>query len=131
MLCDGDTKSWEEALLSFRRTQKKDIMEMDYCKADIPEILSLEQQFGLITSIPNFHKWPWNTLKKKIEIKFEQRLSTCCRYFPGSPRNRILQVTLFSPQVVIFCDICDFCLGIFIFKTFKIKKCYGSILQIK
>ena len=96
MICDGDGKLWEEALLSFRTTQKKDVVEFKYNMTDTSANLSIEQQFALISSIPNFHKWSWNEVTKKEEIKFEQRLSTCCRYFPGSPRNRILQVSCFT-----------------------------------
>ena len=95
MICDGDNKLWEEALLAFRTTQKKDVTEFNYNTTNTPD-LNIEQQFALISSIPNFHKWSWNEVTKKEEIKFEQRLSTCCRYFPGSPRNRILQVIYFE-----------------------------------
>lgn len=54
--------------------------------------LDLYKQFRLLSSIPNYHKWEWQKQEKssKVQIKFEQRFSSCMRYHAGSPRNRLI-----------------------------------------
>ena len=55
-----------------------------------------KDQFWFISSIPNFHKWMWESGKAKSDLKFEQRFSTSRRYHPGSPRNRIINAYFFE-----------------------------------
>ena len=56
----------------------------------LPASLSIMQQFKLLSSIPNFHKWSWYGENTEF-LRFEQRFSTSCSRYPGSPRNRIIQ----------------------------------------
>ena len=55
----------------------------------LPENLPLQEQLDAISILPNYHKWEW-AKGKKNQLKMEQRLSGVCRYYPGSPRNRII-----------------------------------------
>jgi hypothetical protein len=79
-------------LLKFRTSQELDVVKIMFTGENLPAEMSLEEQFFLISSLPNFHKWNWGKSHSKCEVKFEQRFSTSCRYYPGSPRNRVLQV---------------------------------------
>lgn len=54
-----------------------------------PASLSMENEFFLLSCLPNFHKWQWE--KFVTRLKFEQKFSNSCRDYPGSPRNRIIQ----------------------------------------
>ncbi|XP_047139988.1 uncharacterized protein LOC124815374 [Hydra vulgaris] len=54
---------------------------------------SIEDQFRILSDLPNHHKWMWDKLVKGV--KYEQKFSNSCRYFPGSPRNRILQASFY------------------------------------
>ena len=62
--------------------------------------LSLSAQFQCISLIPNYHKWPWNLKGKSVHLRFVQKFSTSCRYYPGSPRNRILQAMMYRENDV-------------------------------
>ncbi|XP_065681366.1 uncharacterized protein LOC136095076 [Hydra vulgaris] len=53
----------------------------------------LEDQFRILSDIPIHHKWKWD---KPVKIlRHEQKFSNSCKYFPGSPRNRILQASIY------------------------------------
>ena len=45
-----------------------------------------------MNSIPNHHNWNWTPSEKasKQQLKFEMRFSSSNRYYPGSPRNRLI-----------------------------------------
>jgi len=58
-------------------------------------MLSLENQFILISSLPNNHKWDWPSESNNRNVKFEQRFSTSTRRYPSSPRNRIIQAMIY------------------------------------
>ena len=66
--------------------------------------LSMEDQFSVLSLLPNHHKWQWNKFVKSL--RFEQRLSSTSRYYPGSPRNRIIQAFCFRDD---FREICNQC----------------------
>ena len=66
--------------------------------------LSMEDQFSILSILPNHHKWPWKEVVKSL--RFEQRLSSTRRYYPGSPRNRIIQAFCFRDD---FREICIQC----------------------
>jgi len=51
--------------------------------------MTMEEQFNIMSSIPNYHKWDWG--KNINGIKFAQKFSNCTRYHPASPRNRIVE----------------------------------------
>ena len=82
-------KEWETQLLQYRSKQLKEMNSLDIFKTTYDTVLSLEEQFFLISSIPNNHKWLWSN--PLPFLKFEQKFTTSKRYFPGSPRNRIIQ----------------------------------------
>ena len=79
----------------------------------ILELSTIENQFSLLSDLPNHHKWMWDKLTKIL--RFEQKFSTSCRYFPGSPRNRILQALFYRNNSI---DIIKSCLK----NTFNIKE---------
>lgn len=55
--------------------------------------LDLSTQFKILCSLPNHHKWNWQEpTHRYVHTKFEQRFSTSMRYYPGSPRNRLINV---------------------------------------
>ena len=56
------------------------------------EMPTLQSKFCLLNSIPNHHKWNWTLSEKasKQQLKFEMRFSSSNRYYPGSPRNRLI-----------------------------------------
>ena len=45
--------------------------------------LTVEQQLEILNSLPNFYKWKW--CDKVQNLRFEERLPSTCRVFPGSP----------------------------------------------
>ena len=93
MVCNNEKDSWEQSLLLYRSNKSSSVMKITALLPCNDEILSMEDQFYVLTSIPNLHKWPWyDDRNKKTEIRFEQRFSTSCSRYPASPRNRILQV---------------------------------------
>ena len=53
------------------------------------DCLSTQQQFEILNSLPNFHKWPWKGTAKRTS--FEERLPTATKVYPGSPRHRTIQ----------------------------------------
>ena len=74
----------------YRSNPKKDVELSLFSMVEENKTLSIEDQMFMLTSIPNHHKWLWPG-EKFYHLKFEQRFSNCSRYFPGSPRNRIIQ----------------------------------------
>ena len=66
--------------------------------------LSIEDQFSVLSFLPNHHKWQWKNVVKSVRLK--QRLSSKRRYFPGSPRNRIIQAFSFRDDFMEICNQC-------------------------
>ena len=56
----------------------------------------ISNQFKYLSTIPNFHRWSWEN--ENAQFKLEQRFSSCCSRYPGSPRNRIIQATCFRQE---------------------------------
>ncbi|XP_065653453.1 uncharacterized protein LOC136080565 isoform X2 [Hydra vulgaris] len=113
-VCQPSEKAeeWEKSLMLHRSNPKGN---SSYGKlwTKILELPTLENQFSLLSDLPNHHKWMWDKLTKIL--RFEQKFSTSCRYFPGSPRNRILQALFYRNNSF---DIIKSCLK----NTFNIKE---------
>ncbi|XP_057315666.1 uncharacterized protein LOC130656767 [Hydractinia symbiolongicarpus] len=84
---------WESSLKQYRSNPVEAVTN-PYCNLfdsmEDERILSLEEQLNILSSIPNHHKWMWPG-KKVHSLRFEQRFSNSSRWFPGSPRSRIIQ----------------------------------------
>ena len=67
------------------------------------ESLDIKEQFQVINSIPNFHKWPWEDKLVSI-LRFTQRLPASKSCYPGSPRHRIFHAIdkISKPGPVIY-----------------------------
>ncbi|XP_057302291.1 uncharacterized protein LOC130636556 isoform X1 [Hydractinia symbiolongicarpus] len=96
---------WESQLKLYRSNPQEAfaIPNFNLFTSTDDRVLSLEEQLMFLSSIPNFHKWIWYG-KNNNAIKFEQRFSISSRWFPGSPRSRIIQA-MYNGQdnVVIAC----------------------------
>ena len=66
------------------------------------EMPTLQSIFGLLNSIPNHHKWNCTSNEKasKQQLKFEMRFSSSNRRYPGSPRNRLINVIACPREVL-------------------------------
>lgn len=74
--------------MEFRPISKENASSLELWK-EKQAPFDLSAQMKLLNSIPNFHKWTWD---KPIErLSYDQRLPTCTRVYPGSPRHRIIQ----------------------------------------
>ncbi|XP_057294024.1 uncharacterized protein LOC130622573 isoform X2 [Hydractinia symbiolongicarpus] len=96
---------WEELevqLLNFRMASSTKNNYPAF-NSSFSSTLSLQQQFQLISSIPNYHKWSWY-LEKNNDVRLEQKFSNSCRRFPGSPRNRIIQAVKYrlDSQLIVY-----------------------------
>lgn len=71
----------------------------------------MEEQFAIISSLPNNHKWKWNQNATSKQFKFEQKFSCSSKYYPGSPRNRILQACCFrdDPENIVVACLENIC----------------------
>ena len=59
-VCTSDKqKDWEDALLQYRTNPIDSDSPVDIFKKTASE-LNLEEQFKLISTLPNYHKWQWN-----------------------------------------------------------------------
>ena len=65
------------------------------------EHLDIKTQQEILLCLPNHHKWPFPGVK---ELKHDQRFSSSCRRYPGSPRNRFIQAWNFldNPYDIIY-----------------------------
>ena len=59
--------------------------------------MNVSNQFKFMSTIPNYYKWCWEG-EKSPQLKNEQRFSSCCARYPGSPRNRIIQALCFRDE---------------------------------
>ena len=92
-MCNDESIALElqNALVNYRSSKASSGIEEWYLRS--LNNLSLEDQFRVLTSLPNYHRWNW--VKPITQLKFEQRFSTCSKYYPASPRNRIIQAWCF------------------------------------
>lgn len=88
---EPDRITWEAKLDLFRSNPTATVVKSIWDVTD-PSI-SLECQYELISSISNYHKWDLGN--DNNGVKFAQRFPDCCRYHPGSPRNKIIQACCF------------------------------------
>ncbi|XP_065662188.1 uncharacterized protein LOC136084880 isoform X2 [Hydra vulgaris] len=113
-VCQPSEKAEEwEKILMLHRSNPQGNSSYGKLWTKILELPTLENQFSLLSDLPNHHKWMWDKLTKIL--RFEQKFSTSCRYFPGSPRNRILQALFYRNNSF---DIIKSCLK----NTFNIKE---------
>ena len=92
MICSENSQEWEEVMIGYRINHSTECIDLQI-NISTPDNLSLKDQFLLLSSLPNHHKWPWIPEVKKLEVKFCQRFSSSCFRYPASPRNRVLQVS--------------------------------------
>ena len=93
------TTEWEDSLLQFRTNPGLGKNDLSIFENNGDTELSLEDQFSILTSIPNHHKWNWSDQPNKIiHIKHAQKFSTSTTNYPGSPRNRIIQAFCDRPE---------------------------------
>ena len=63
---------------------------------------TLHQQFRVISSLPNYHKWMWDNMPpQKQQVKFEQKFCSSKSRLPSSPRNRIVNQLLLSDDISV------------------------------
>ena len=92
-------------MMVFRsNTSKKDKIQIGRSSLSSEELtqLPMEYQFSVLSLLPNYQKWQWKDVVKSVKLK--QQLSSTCRYFPGSPRIRIIQAFCFRDD---FMEICN------------------------
>ena len=99
MCSDEDYLVWERDLLRCRLNDKK----LELCAVIDKDSLTIEEQYQYISAIPSHHKWVWEC-QKDHGLMVEQRFSSSCSRYPGSPRNRIVQATVFRMD----CDLIVF-----------------------
>ena len=93
---------WEENLMLFRSNPT--YRSANSIWEPVPHDLTLEHQFFLLSCLPNFHKWKWD---KRVNItRFCQRFPNSCRFYPGSPRNRIIQAFSFREETESVIRVC-------------------------
>ena len=104
MCTDDNFSGWESSLLEYR-LQKPEFSRMDLC-AEVLNDITVFGQCNYISTIPNYHKWFWK-FEKNVGITYEQRFSSSCKRYPGSPRNRIVQAISFRAEhhLVVFAVI--------------------------
>ena len=92
---------WQNLLNQFRGNPA---ISTTTCKYDVPidGSINIVNQFDVLSSLPNHHRWCWTDCINP-QFKFEQRFSTSNSYYPGSPRNRIIQAWCYrdSPEDII------------------------------
>ena len=103
--CNPDiiSKVWEDRLMLYQSNPGFISMSNNLCSLRSANPF-LEEQFFMLSDLPNHHKWKWCDLV--MNLRFEQKLSTSCRYFPGSPRNRIIQACCYQDNVFTIVHAC-------------------------
>ena len=104
MCTDDNFSGWESSLLEYR-LQKPEVSRMDLY-AELPHNVAVFDQWRYMSTIPNYHKWFWK-FEKNAGITYEERFSSSCKRYPGSPRNRIIQAISFRTEyhLVVFAEI--------------------------
>ena len=64
----------------------------------------MEDQFSVLSLLPNHHKWQRKGIVKSVRLK--RWLSLRCRYFLESPRNRIIQAFCFTDDFMEILNPC-------------------------
>ena len=93
MCSDEDYLVWERDLLRYRLNEPSN-KKLELCAFIDKDSLTIEEQYQYISAIPNYHKWTWECEKDR-GLMVEQRFSSSCPRYPGSPRNRIVQAIAF------------------------------------
>ena len=93
MCSDEDYLVWERDLLRYRLNEPNN-KKLELCAFIDKDSLTIEEQYQYISAIPNYHKWVWECEKDR-GLMVEQRFSSSCSCYPGSPRNRIVQAITF------------------------------------
>ena len=87
---------WERELLKFRlQGSSQYVWNMN--TSTVTMEMNISNKFKFMSTIPNYHKWSWEG-EKNSQLKNEQRFSSCCTRYPGSPRNRIIQALCFRDE---------------------------------
>ena len=96
-MCSSDNNMfWERELLKFRlQGSSQDVWNMN--TSTVTMEMNISNQFKFMSTIPNYHKWSWEG-EKNSQLNNEQRFSSCCTRYPGSPRNRIIQALCFRDE---------------------------------
>ena len=92
MCSDEDYLVWERDLPRYRLNEPNKKLEL--CAFIDKDSLTIEEQYQYISAIPNHHKWVWECEKDR-GLMVEQRFSSSCSRYPGSPRNRIVPAIAF------------------------------------
>ena len=99
-VCTSDKhKDWEDASLQYRANLIDIDSPADILKQTASE-LTLEEQFKLISSLSNYHKWQWNE-NEEGRLVNEQKFFCVSRRYPVSPRNQIIQACCFDMILTI------------------------------
>ena len=64
------------------------------CAVIDKDSLAIEEQYQSLSAIPAYHKWV-SECEKDRGLTVEQRFSSSCSRYPGSPRNGIVQAIAF------------------------------------
>ena len=96
-MCSSNNNTfWERELLKFRlHGSSQDVWNVNTSTTSVE--MNISNQFKFMSTIPNYHKWCWEG-EKNSQLKNEQRFSSCCTRYPGSPRNRIIQALCFRDE---------------------------------
>lgn len=90
-------EKWENQLMLFKSVPAKTAIKPSIWEPFKEDTPSLTEQFEVLSTIPNYHKWAWPS-EKSHSVKFEQRFLTSSRHYPGSPRNRIMQALIYRRE---------------------------------
>ena len=93
MCSDEDYLVWERDLLRYRLNEPNN-KKLELCAFVDKDSLTIGEQYQYISAIPNYHKWV-RECEKDRGLMVEQRFSSSCSRYPGSPRNRIVQAIAF------------------------------------
>ena len=98
----SDYLVWERDLLRYRLNEPNN-KKLELCAIIDTDSLTIEEQYQYISAIPNYHKWVWECEKDR-GLMVEQRFSSACSRYPGSPRNRIVQAIAFrmDSDLIVF-----------------------------
>ena len=96
-MCSSDNNMfWQRELLQFRLLgSSQDVWNMNTSTTSVE--MNISNQFKFMSTIPNYHKWCWEG-EKNLQLKNEQRFSSCCTRYPDSSRNRIIQALCFRDE---------------------------------
>ena len=96
MCSDEDYLVWERDLLRYRLNEPNN-EKLDMCAVIDKDCLTIEEQYQYLPAFPNYHKCVWECEKDR-DLIVEQRFSSSCSHYPGSPKNRIVQAIAFRME---------------------------------